>query len=77
MQIFNFAHDKEIWKNGVIPPLVFNLGNNWEWLALYADCFTPGKIIPCSYWIWSWVGHSAGLNYPEQRKISCFCWEWN
>jgi hypothetical protein len=43
MQIFNFARDKEIWKNGVIPPLVLNLGNNWEWLALYAGCFTPGK----------------------------------
>jgi len=73
MQICNCARDKEIWKNGGIPPLVLNLDNNWEWLALNPSCFTPGKIIPCSYWIGSWVGHSAGLNSLEKGKISCFC----
>jgi hypothetical protein len=37
---------KKFEKNGGIHPLVLNLGNNWEWLALHPGCFTPWKITP-------------------------------
>jgi hypothetical protein len=40
-----------------------------EWSASLPGRFTPGKIVPITYWIQSWVDPRTGVDDVERRKF--------
>jgi hypothetical protein len=58
---------------GGVAPHILNLITRWRWLVSFTlSHFTLGEWSPITQWIWSSVGHAAGADTLENRKISCF-----
>jgi hypothetical protein len=52
------------------PPFLTSSLDGGELSASRPGRFTPGERAPDAHWIGGWVGHRAGLDTEDERKIS-------
>jgi len=64
-------------ESGDTAPLIPNLNSWWRWVVILTNVFASEVRAPCTHLMWGCVGPSDGLDVSEERKISCFCWNFN
>jgi hypothetical protein len=65
----SLCHEDICWSESTAQPFLTWVLDRGEWLDSLPGLFTPGDIVPGTYWLGDWVELITGLDSVEQRKI--------